>query len=131
MTKENNMCIHCISILTIGGKYLWEEHPSLDIDHDILETNDLFRKGPLISLSNDMTICEIDPKRTNINDFFMWNELPHEDDSTFCWKKYYYLSSDKKECWLQIPNHQRLSHMNVQTILDSILDYKDQEQEVI
>jgi len=117
------MNIHSIDLLTIAGKNLWEENDSLHLDHDILESNDLYRIGTTLQLSN-ITLCEIDTTKTNINDFYKWNEIDLNNDTTFCWKKYYYILGDKNESWLNIPEYEKLSQITVQPILKTIIDSK-------
>ena len=121
VTKENNVKVHAVHLLTIGGKQLWEEDAALDIDRDILEPNDLYQKGGLETILKNVHLCEVDTERTNIHDFYQWKEIDLYDDSTFCWKPYFHFEGDKQESWLPMPPKERLGRHDVSVIMDAIL----------
>jgi hypothetical protein len=124
VTKENNMKIHCIQLLTVGGTSLWEEAKGTSLK--VVEENDLYRKedSTVMVLPNEVHLCEIDPQKTKIQDFYQWNELSTADDSTFCWRHFFYLEGDKQECWLHAPGEETLSKVPVQRILETIVHSK-------
>ena len=124
VTYEKNINIHCIQLLTIGGTTLWEEDEHLDMDRDILESNDIYRKGDTIQLPGNVVLCEIDIEKTNVQDFYKWSDLSVEDHTTFCWKTYYYLLGEKKECWLHTPCQEIIGNYSVESILQSIIERK-------
>jgi hypothetical protein len=121
VTKENNVRVHTIHLLTVGGRALWEEEASLNLDHDILEPNDIYRKGGIKTIGKNLTLCEVDTEKTNINDFYQWKEIPLEDDATFCWKTYFYLLGEKEDCWLSVPRQEKIGHHDVNSILQHII----------
>jgi hypothetical protein len=121
VTKENNVQVHSIHLLTIAGKKLWEEDASFDVDRDILEPNDIYRKGDIQTIMKNVKLCEVDLERTNIQDFYQWKEIPLEDDTTFCWRTYFHLLGEKQECWLPVPHHETIGNHDVQTILQMII----------
>lgn len=112
--------IHSIRILTIGGTQLWEEADNLDIDCDILESNDIYRKGP-IHVINNLRLCEVDTERTAIADFYKWNELPVQDHDTFCWRNMYHIVGDRGDSWLDIPTKEKLGTIPMSHVMNAIL----------
>jgi len=121
VTKENNVVVHTIHLLTIAGKRLWEEDVTLDVDKDILEPNDIYRKGDIQTILKHVKLCEVDLERTNIQEFYQWKEIELEDDTTFCWKTYFQLLGEKQECWLPVPCYEKIGHHDVNTILQAII----------
>ena len=119
-TSQNNIDIHCVRILTIGGKYVWEEKEILDIDIDILNPNDIYRKNT-IKYDKTTFLCEIDTEKTDINDIYRWNEIDINDKETFCWRDYYYFSGPNKENWLNIPSSEKIGNININKLIPFIL----------
>jgi hypothetical protein len=122
--NNNNFEVNIIKLLTIGGQHIWEEKSSLHIDNDILNPNDIYRKSPVIKYDNKLQLCEVDIKRTNITDFYKWEEIKLEDSETFCWKTFYYFSANNKISWLDIPNNERIGNYNVNDIIKAIIQKK-------
>lgn len=103
-TKQvNAMTIHCIQVLTIGGKTLWKENPSLTLEADILEPNGIYLNKTPIKWK-DAYFCSVDTSKTDMNDFYEWTEIPKQSDM-FCWRTFYTFG-DKNTCdsWLPIPS---------------------------
>ena len=121
ITQETNFKVHSIQILTIGGKYLWEEEDGLDIDRDILESNDIYRRGSIKSLNKSIKICEIDTNKTNVNDFYNWNEISIDNTDTFCWRNYTFFSGAIGESWLTIPKDEKLGNIHINNMLACIV----------
>lgn len=114
IVNEKNMNVHNIRILTIGGRYLWEE--SGDIN-DILNQNGIYCNN---IQSDSIYLCEVDTEKTNVNDIYKWSEIDINDTETFCWKDYIYFVGKNNECWLNIPKSEQLGNTNVNTILQLI-----------
>ena len=110
-TKE----ITCIQILTIGGKTLWTEEDGLHIITDILEPNGLYVKSPPITREG-IIFCPIDPIKTVLHDFYIWDDLPIDDQETFCWRRWYLLVNQ-----LPISPTEQLAPFSVQQIMELIL----------
>ena len=70
VSNNNNFDVHNIRILTLGGKNLWEEKDGLNIDKDILNPSDIYRNKNTIIVDKKMYLCEVDMKKTNINDIY-------------------------------------------------------------
>jgi len=117
------MLVNLIKILTIGGKYLWEESENFDINTDILEPNDIFVKNPpkIAPLFSSYYLCEVDTNKTSLNDFYKWDELQITDEETFCWRSYTYLTDNASNIWLPIPDITTLSGHKVSDIISAIL----------
>ena len=127
ITQETNFLVHSIKILTVAGKNLWEEDDSLHIDTDILNSNDIYRKGsPIKMMNKNLTLCEVDIQKTNINDFYKWSDISLEDTETFCWRNYIYISGDKDESWLNIPKNQKLSDIDISKLILIIIKLNQQ-----
>jgi hypothetical protein len=127
--NQSNINVNIIKILTIGGKTVWEENnSSLDIDNDILKPNDLHRKGQIIKLNTNTYLCEIDTTKTNIDDFYKWDEISYSDNDTFCWRNYVQLVDNKNNNWLNIPNNEKLGTIPVKTIITKIFEKKGKQQ---
>jgi hypothetical protein len=118
---KNNIQVNIIKILTIGGRYIWEEDDSIDLDTDILNSNDIYRKGQIIKLGNNLQLCEVDTIKTNIQDFYKWEELTIEDIDTFCWRTFIYLTGNSGDNWLDIPENEMLSKYKIKHIVDKII----------
>lgn len=124
IVNNNNLDVNIIRILTIGGKTLWEENNSLHIDNDILNSNDIYRKTIPIKFDNNLYLCEIDIEKTNISEFYKWEEISINDTDTFCWKTYYYFTGSNKISWLDIPDSERLSNYKVKDLIRVIVQKK-------
>jgi len=102
----NNINIHVFTILTIGGNKLWKEHPSLDIQSDILLPNSIYLLQDPIKYKTAY-LCQIDESKMDMNDFYKWDELKVDDNQTFCWRVFYTFGKDKEYCsWLPIPEYE-------------------------
>ena len=122
-TVHYNIHVNVLKILTIGGRYLWEESDELDICQDILEPNSITTHTPYTHTSlPNYYLCEVDTNKTILTDFYKWDELSLTDEETFCWKAYTYLTDADKNVWLQIPDTTLLSSCRVSAIIDAILN---------
>lgn len=121
VTPHNNLLVNVIKILTIGGKYLWEESNGLIIETDILESNGIHILGAPKLLRPNHYLCKVDIHKTALNEFYNWNEISLADEETFCWKSYTYLTDSDKNMWLSIPDTVTLSGTKVSNILNAIL----------
>ena len=124
VVNQNNIQINTIKILTIGGRGIWEEDNSLNIDKDILNSNDIYRKGAIIKFDKQLQMCEVDTEKTRINDFYKWEEVAFEDTETFCWRTYIYLTGDNNSNWLDIPKNELLGKYSVRDIIKKIIQKK-------
>lgn len=114
--------IHTIRILTVGGKSLWEEPDGLNIDKDILNPSDIYRTKNTIKIDKNIHLCEIDLKKTNMDDIYKWSEIDLNDNETFCWRDYVYMVGKNEESWLNIPKNEKLGNTCVNKILLSVLE---------
>lgn len=122
---ENKIKLNIISILTIGGQELWEEC-NMDIQNDVLQPNGLYCTDiPIIQFKGqDIYICEIDQQKTQIQDFYKWEELPVSDSETFCWRTFVHITDLEDNIWLPIPSTEKMSGFKVQDIIHTILQTK-------
>jgi hypothetical protein len=127
---EKNIIVNIIKILTIGGNDLWEETSDMDIQSDILIPNGLFSfdrtppsntaATPIFKLKGlDIYMCEIDSNRTNIADFYKWEEI--SDSETFCWRSFYHITDLNNNIWLPIPDNEKISNFKIIDIINAIL----------
>lgn len=115
------MIITVFQILTVGGKELWVEDDSLDIENDILVPNGIYLCSPPTPLQQQgIFLCNVDTVKTNIADFYKWEEIQPNDSETFCWRTCYSFGEKNNYCnWLPIPineyigkyTHKELLHM--------------------
>jgi hypothetical protein len=124
IVNQNNINIHVIKLLTIGGKTIWEEEDSLNIDTDILNSNDIYRKGNLIKMKKKLHLCEVDLNKTNMNDFYNWNEIAVNDNNTFCWRNYIQFLDNNTHSWLNIPQTEKLGNVSISEIIQTIIQNK-------
>lgn len=124
VVNNNNFEVNIINVLTIGGKYIWEEKASLHIDKDILNPNDIYRKSTVIKYDKNLQLCEVDTEKTNISDFYKWEEVGLEDSETFCWKTFYYFTGNNKLSWLDVPDSEKIGKYNVKDLIKSIVQKK-------
>lgn len=124
VVNNNNFDVNVIKILTIGGRNLWEEKASLHIDNDILNPSDIYRKSPVIKYDKTLLLCEVDTEKTNISDFYKWEEVDLGDSETFCWKTFYYFSGNNKLSWLEVPTSEKIGKYNVKDLIKIIVEKK-------
>jgi hypothetical protein len=122
--NNNNFEVNIIKVLTLGGQTLWEEKNTLHIDNDILNPNDIYRKSSPIKYDKTLQLCEVDTDKTNISDFYKWEEIALEDSETFCWKTYYYFTGSNRQCWLEPPDTEKLGKYNVRDLIKTIVQKK-------
>jgi hypothetical protein len=119
--KQNNLNIHIIKILTIAGKNIWEESDKLNVDKDILNPNDIYRKGDITKINKNICLCEVDIHKTCIDNFYKWEEVDGNDSDTFCWRKFIYFIDNNNESWLNIPDNEKLGRYRINEIIKPIL----------
>jgi hypothetical protein len=119
---NSNFKVNVIKVLTIGGYTIWEEDNSLHIDNDILNPNDIYRKGASIKYDN-IQLCEVDTNKTNLSEMYNWNECGLDDSTTFCWRTFYYFTNNKI-CWLETPNNEQIGKYTIKELIDTIIRRK-------
>jgi hypothetical protein len=124
VVDQNSIQIHTIKVLTIGGRGIWEEDNSLNLDKDILNPNDIYRKGTTIKFDKQLQICEVNSEKTKITDFYKWDEIAFEDTETFCWRTYVYLSGNGSANWLDIPVSEILGKYKIRDLIAKIIQKK-------
>ena len=124
LVDQNSIQIHTIKVLTIGGRGIWEEDNSLNLDKDILNPNDIYRKGTTIKFDKQLQICEVNTEKTKITDFYKWDEIAFEDTETFCWRTYVYLSGNGSANWLDIPISEILGKYKIRDLIAKIIQKK-------
>lgn len=124
VVDQNSIQIHTIKVLTIGGRGIWEEDNSLNLDKDILNPNDIYRKGTTIKFDKQLQICEVNTEKTKITDFYKWDEIAFEDTETFCWRTYVYLSGNGSANWLDIPISEILGKYKIRDLIAKIIQKK-------
>lgn len=120
---NNKLEVNVIKVLIIG-KNIWEEKSTLHIDKDILNPNDIYRKKGLIKFDKTLNLYEVDSNKTNISDFYKWEEISLNDTETFCWKTYYYFTGSDKVSWLEIPESEKLGNYKVKELVKAIVQKK-------
>lgn len=116
--ENHKIFIHRFTILTIGGKQLWMENDSLHPIHDILQPNQIYLEKPPIKYNN-YYLCQVDIKKTNLNEFYKWEEIELKEEECFCWRTFYTFGTELDlSNWLPIPKNESL---DLQSIFEKII----------
>jgi len=118
ITSVNQIPVHSYTILTIGGKALWTEElnvPYIEAAEQTLIDNELYTD--VIHILNHVCLCRIDTEKTQMTDFYKWNEIT--DDDTFCWRTLY--TFGEKQNWLPHPTG-TIGGISYQSICNMIYD---------
>jgi hypothetical protein len=121
VVNQQSFDINIVKFLTIAGKGLWEEEKIVRVDKDILNPNDIYRKGKPIKLDKLLRLYEVDEIKTNISDFYMWDEIEKDDNETFCWRTYYIITGDKGISWLDIPDDEKLGNYKLKDLINAVV----------
>lgn len=106
--SQDSVNMYRFNVLTIGGTQLWAENDSLDPIIDILEPNGIFLEGQPIRYNN-FYLCQVDPVKTDLNEFYKWDEIKWDDKELFCWRTFYTFGNQLDICsWLPIPKKESL-----------------------
>lgn len=84
--KCGDVFLHSLQVfLADGGNSFWkteESAPTLEtIRKEYCEENGIYVKK--IQVAKQFAFCEVDGQRTNLNDFYKWNETKQE-----CWRMF-------------------------------------------
>jgi len=120
ISTTNTLQVNIIKVLTIGGNAIWEEDSSLDIDNDILNPNDIYRKQEPIKYDSNLQLCEVDTDKTNVSGMYNWNECDLNDSDTFCWRTFYYFTNNTS-CWLDSPDSEKLGNYSIKNLINVII----------
>jgi hypothetical protein len=123
VVSQATLDVHTIKVLTIGGRDIWEEADGLNINKDILNPNDIYAKSKPIKFDKALRLYRVDTAKTQIADFYKWNELSGTDRDTFCWRSFVYLVADNNS-WLTIPESEKLGKYLVSDIVRAIIEKK-------
>jgi len=127
---DNNFKIHTIKILTIGGQRLWEEDDALNIERDILNSNGIYIQNSITKYKKNIYLCDVDSQKTNVAEFYNWNEIELDDLDTFCWKTYYFFTDSTNahthahshSHWLEIPQNEMLDVCRLEDLILALIE---------
>lgn len=119
--SQSEFDIISIKIFTMGGNNLWEESDKLNLDKDILNPNGMFKKGTTLVIGKKIKYCEIDTTKTNINEFYNWEEIELNEADTFCWRNFCILVDKNGKNWLEIPDSEMLGNYKIKDIINTII----------
>ena len=114
--------VNAFKMLTVGGRTLWKEETVKNITQviKILLSNDIHIVNKPVKVK-DLFLCEVDTKKTNIDDFYMWKDIVADDMETFCWRTYYTFGKENDDrSWLPIPEEERLDVYSCQEVVEMI-----------
>jgi hypothetical protein len=121
VTSQPSFDINIIKFFTVGGDSIWEEKKGLRIDKDILNPNDIYRKGKPIKIDENLKLYEVDLTKTNVSEFYKWEEIDVNDKETFCWKTYYILTGKDNISWLDIPEDNKIGKYKLKDLVKAIV----------
>ena len=121
VTSQPSFDINIIKFFTVGGDSIWEEEKGLRIDKDILNPNDIYRKGRPIKIDENLKLYEVDLTKTNVSEFYKWEEIDVNDKETFCWKTYYILTGKDNISWLDIPEDNKIGKYKLTDLVKTIV----------
>lgn len=109
----------------MGGSQLWMENDDLDIITDILQPNGIVLKTPPRILDGKVVLCEVDTEKTQMDDFYHWDEVGITDNETFCWRTLYTMGAQQKEQdWLSIPCIETIGSYTCKELCDLIFNHQ-------
>jgi hypothetical protein len=117
--QKNQMTIHRIQLLTIGGSMVWEEAVLSSIEEPILHPNGIYLTSKPVQI-NHLLLCEVDPQKTDLHDFYTWDEIDEPNQEIFCWRTFYLMESNQKG-WLSMPSKETVGPYPCKDLCEMIL----------
>lgn len=100
--KQGSLAITNLSLfLAHGGRSFWQTE-ELTISNKALEEeyllpNGLFPKS--VHASKEIVYVWIDENKTNVNDFYMWEEAYKHPQKPECWRSFYFFKDSTGTPW--------------------------------
>lgn len=90
--------------LSYAGKRVWlTENPGLLDSEEILseycEPNGLFVSQIDINKEKETAYLRIDPIKTNLSDFYTWEEALQQPGKPECWRRFYFFENQESSDW--------------------------------
>ena len=63
----------------------------------------------------------MDLTKTNVSEFYKWEEIDVNDKETFCWKTYYILTGKDNISWLDIPEDNKIGKYKLTDLVKTIV----------
>lgn len=101
--NQNKFSIQILSIfLAHAGKAVWmTEEPGIiskeTILQDYCQPNGLFVKH--IFVEKDVAFLEVNPDKTNLSEFYTWDEACSNPGKPECWRKFYFFEDGEGSPW--------------------------------
>ena len=115
----NNIHVTTFQILTIGGSALWNETSSNPTE--LLHSNGIYVLSKPVKIK-DLYLCHVDTTKTQMSDFYKWNEISIDDQDTFCWRTFYaFGKEDGYHSWLPLPEQPTFGKYKYKDMFDMIL----------
>lgn len=103
--KQENFRIQCLNVfLSHAGKSVWKTEESgvlseKQIREDYLDPNGFAVKSLWIDANAKIAYVEIDPSRTNLCDFYTWDEALQHPGKPECWRPFYFIQDKEGVSW--------------------------------
>lgn len=105
LTEKTKHTFHMQTLslfLAFAGKSVWvTDEPGIlsqkTILEDYCEPNGFFVKK--ITIQKDIAFLEIDPLKTNLSDFYTWEEALRKPTKPECWRHFYFLQDKEGSDW--------------------------------
>jgi hypothetical protein len=88
--------------LSFAGKSIWEESGPLSksvIQHDYCELNGLYAKDIVIDPKKQLALIQIDTQKTNLSEFYIYEEALQKPDKPECWRSFYFIQDKGQIFW--------------------------------
>jgi hypothetical protein len=101
--NQNTFCLETLNVfLAHAGKAVWttEEQGLLSLDtilHDYCEANGLIVNQ--VFLEKDVAFLEVNPEKTNLSEFYTWEEALAKPGKPECWRRFYFLQDKEGSDW--------------------------------
>lgn len=90
--------------LSHAGRGVWKtDEPGLlsekQIRQDYLVPNGIYTSKVLIDKINEVAWIHVDTSKTNLSEFYTWEEALHATSKPECWRPFYFFKDEKGSYW--------------------------------
>jgi hypothetical protein len=103
--KVNTFTITSVNVfLAHGGKSVWKTEesgllPLQTVLGDYCEPNDIYGLKSYVDTENQTAYIQVDPEKTNLSEFYTWEEALHHSTKPECWRRFYFIQDTDGADW--------------------------------